>query len=272
MSKKIKKQRKKIKKNKCKSVKKKEEMIVVASAVDSSQKFYVASELADDNAIEQEMLGRAMEYFVYKFNQEGKEITGLSVQGVNETVRVLNRNPKYGYKIRMNPQYLVVNRDITQNGQKGVEVAVFAEDLVSGNSSWGIKFESYSKPLKRGGFYTDRFALEKALSKAERNAKSKLIPKQMVIEMIKKFMKRKENVLDLDIPSVDVKQIEAPKRGKTKEEDVYKMVCNVVKKLVDVSDLTALRSKLESSKLYSDEFKKKIKKVIVDEIKLRAKK
>jgi len=50
------------------------------------------------------------------------------------------------------------------------------------------------------------------------------------------------------------------------------MVCNVVKKLVDVSDLTALRSKLESSKLYSDEFKKKIKKVIVDEIKLRAKK
>ena len=162
-------------------------LILVHNPANINQEFFVASELADDNLIEQEMLGQAMEHYVYGFMQDGKPITGLSVAGVNEIARQLTRNPKSGCKIRIIPDSLKVERDVNYDGQKGVEVRVMAENMVTGETGIGIKFEAYKKTGRKGQ-YDNTFAVEKALSKAERNAKRKLMPEKVAVEMIKKFI------------------------------------------------------------------------------------
>lgn len=67
------------------------------------------------------------------------------------------------------------------------------------------------KTKRGGGSYANTFALEKAVSKAERNAKRKLIPERVAIEMIKKFVKS-GNVKELAPvnPPVDARQIVQP--------------------------------------------------------------
>jgi hypothetical protein len=147
----------------------------------------VASEMADVQAIEQELLGRAMEHYVYGFMQDGKPVTGLSVAGVNETTRQLTRKANSGYKIRIIPDSLKIERDVMYDKEKGVEVQMVAENMVTGETGIGVKFEAYTK-TGRKGTYQNTFAVEKAVSKAERNAKRKLIPEKAVVEMIKKFV------------------------------------------------------------------------------------
>jgi hypothetical protein len=162
-------------------------MVLAHNPANISQEFFVASELADDNLIEQEILGQAMEHYVYGFDQDGKRVTGLSVAGVNEVARLLNRNPKSGCKIRIIPDSLKVERDVNYDGHKGVEVQVVSENMVTGETGIGIKFEPYKKRGKKGE-YENTFAIEKAVSKAERNAKRKLMPEKAAVEMIRKFV------------------------------------------------------------------------------------
>jgi len=188
-----------VKKTSKKVVEPKEEMVLMTSPVDRSQQFIVASELEDDKLIEAEITGQAMKHYVYTFTQDGKPVSGLSVAGVNETVRLLARNPKSGSKIRIVPTSLIISRDVVYNGEKGVEVSVYAENLISGEGAFGIKFEPYQKK-SRNGSYNNSFVIEKALSKAERNAKRKLIPEKSAIEMIKKFTTQQANVRQLAPP------------------------------------------------------------------------
>lgn len=183
------------KKTKARSVKKAKTkkpetgLVLVHNPANISQEFFVASELADDSMIEQEILGQAMEHYVYGFMQDGKPVTGLSVAGVNEVARLLNRNPKSGCKIRIIPDSLKVERDVNYDGHKGVEVQVVAENMVTGETGIGIKFEAYKKRGHKGE-YENTFAIEKAVSKAERNAKRKLMPEKAAVEMIKKFVQQ----------------------------------------------------------------------------------
>lgn len=170
-----------------KKTNKKTDLMLVHNPANAEQSFYIASELADDESIEKNMLGQAMEHYVYSFQQEGKTVTGLSVAGVNETIRSLNRKANSGYKIRIIPDSLKINRDVEYNGEKGVEVQVIAENMVTGDTGIGIKFEPYTKKGKKGS-YANTFCIEKAVSKAERNAKRKLMPEKMAVEMIKKFI------------------------------------------------------------------------------------
>lgn len=162
-------------------------LVLAHNPTNLSQEFFVASEMADDQAIEQELLGRAMEHYVYGFMQDGKPVTGLSVAGVNETTRQLTRKANSGYKIRIIPDSLKITRDVMYDKEKGVEVQVVAENMVTGETGIGIKFEPYTKTGRKGS-YQNTFAVEKAVSKAERNAKRKLIPEKAVVEMIKKFV------------------------------------------------------------------------------------
>lgn len=168
--------------------------LVVVSPVDPSIHLIVASEMSDDAVIESELMGEVLPYFVYKFNNAGKETTGLSVKGVSEVVRRLNRDKKSGYNIRIHPQYQKVEHNIDQDGDKGVQVSVYAENMLDGNSAWGIKFESYYKTGKNGR-YKNEFAVEKALAKAERNAKRKLIPEQVAVKMIEKMISTNPNTV-----------------------------------------------------------------------------
>lgn len=163
--------------------------IVVHSPINPGQEFVVASEFADDEAIEAELMGKAMENYVYSFNQDGKTVTGMTVAGVNETSRQLTKKKDSGIKIRIIPDSIKIERNVEEDGQKGVSVILLAENMLTGETGIGAKFEPYMKKGKKGA-YANTFALEKAVSKAERNAKRKLIPERMAIEMIKKFVKQ----------------------------------------------------------------------------------
>jgi hypothetical protein len=242
-------------------ISKKRDVMVVQSPVDPKVQFMIASEFADDEIIEAELVQRTMPYYVYSFPQDGKEVTGLSVKGVNETVRLLNRNKKSGYKIRIRPDSLIIERDVVMDNQKGVQVSVYAENLIDGNGGWGIKFEPYMKARKRGGTYKDNFALEKALSKAERNAKRKLIPEQTVIEMIKQLAKKPENVMHIEAPATvrEVDVYEQPQ--KTSREEVLRKFLVAVsnaKRKKDVRSLRMIKDNLLASDTYDDEFKSKV--------------
>lgn len=176
------------KKVKARKTKVEQGLVVVTNPTNPSQQFLVASELADDDAIEGELMGKAMESFVYSFSEGGKTVTGLTVAGTNETARQLTRKKDSGYKIRIIPESIKIEHNIEMGGELGINVYLLAENMLTGETAIGAKFEPYEKRGKNGK-YKNTFSLEKAVSKAERNAKRKLIPEKIVIEMIKKFVR-----------------------------------------------------------------------------------
>jgi len=163
--------------------------MIVFSPVNPSQSFVVASEMADDDAIEAELTGKAVESYVYSFKEGGKTVTGLTVSGVNEMARLLTKKKDSGIKIRIVPDSIKIDTNAEQEGQKGISVILIAENMLSGETAIGAKFEPFTKKGGKSGNYPNSFALEKAVSKAERNAKRKLIPEKVAIEMINKFIK-----------------------------------------------------------------------------------
>lgn len=235
----------------------------IQSPISPSTAIVVASEFADDAIIEAEMMGNVLPYFIYSFPQDGKDVVGLTVKGTNETVRRLNRDPKSGTKIHMNPAYMI-KEEVERDGAKGIEVTVFAEDLISGNSAWGVKFEPYKKTKKdwktgKEVTYTNTFATEKALSKAERNAKRKLIPEVLATKMIEKLMKENpDSVKKIEPPKV----VEMTVRPVTPEassiEDIQNLIRKAVKNGKTQDAIIDIDSKTQESPKFSKEFKAEI--------------
>src|SRR3990167_811004 len=167
---------------------KKPKEIKVISPIDPKQQFYMASEQADDQQIAEELIGTLATFYAYSFEQDGKKVTGLSTPGVREVVRYINKNyKKVGMKLVLDREKFEV-KETEQNGQKGVQVIAWALDMISGMPYPGTKFEPYMK-TGRKGVYANTFALEKATSKAIRNAFRGLFPETIVVELIKGFEK-----------------------------------------------------------------------------------
>lgn len=181
--------------------------VVVHNPTNPMQEFVVASEVADDEQIEAELMGKAMEHYVYSFKQAGKDVTGMTVAGVNEISRQLTKKKDSGIKIRIVPDSIKIERNVEEDGNLGVSVVLIAENMLTGETAIGAKFEPYKKKGGKGT-YDNTFSLEKAVSKAERNAKRKLIPEKVAIEMIKKFV-RSGNVQSI-APTNQPAQISAP--------------------------------------------------------------
>jgi len=240
-----------------KPTKKSDGMIIVSSPINPGQEFVIASELADDEAIEQELMGRAMEQYVYSFDQKGKLVTGLTVAGVNEMCRQLTKNPKSGIKVRINPESIKIDTNVEMDGNKGVSVTVIAENMLTGETGIGAKFEPYKK-TGRSGSYENTFALEKAVSKAERNAKRKLIPEKLAIETIKKFVK-----------SGKVQPLLAPVPQILSPDDSLKKAKLMIGSTSNIENLLEWDIKINKSKIYSKTQQKELHSLIskrVDEI------
>ena len=238
---------------------KKPKAIVMVSPVDNEIRFAVASEFADDELIEKELMGDVLPTFVYQFENDGKTVTGLTVRGVNEVVRRLGRNPKSGSKIRINPSHLL-KEEVKREGEDGIEVSVFAEDLVTGNSAWGVKFEPYFKVGRGNKRYANKFAVEKALSKAERNAKRKLISEGAATAIIQHLIK--------EGGGSHVKRLEAPRYIETvvrpampvasTPEALYKVVEDAIKNARNIGVVIDLDERAQASDKLNDEMKKKL--------------
>lgn len=238
-------------------------LITIASPVSPDLQIVIASELADDSIIESEMMGEIAPFWVYQFDQKGTKISGLTVKGVNETVRRLNKNPKSGSKIHTNPNYLRIERDVEQDGEKGIEVWVFAEDLVSGNSGWGAKFEPYFKAGKNGR-YKNEFALEKALAKAERNAKKKLINEALATKIIQAMIKEGGHVKQIQAPSKQIVAINAPAHRAPTENELDKKIRHWISTEKDIGRMAEWIQKMKATKknnakIYEDLIKQRVK-------------
>lgn len=250
--------------------------IVITSPVNPSMQIIMASELADDSQIEQSLMSEVLPYYVYIFcDNRGqrcepeivktgkcphRKISGLSAAGTNETVRRLNKDKASGYNIRVHPQHLLVERDVEQNGELGVNVTVYAENLIDGNAAWGSKFEPYVKTKKNGGTYKNDFAMEKALSKAERNAKGKLIPKTVVAKMIEKIVLGEPDRVAAIAPAQSSVQLLAPASQSpstvTEIQGVIRTALSHAKTKATVMEIDA---KVQASEKFSATFKKEIR-------------
>lgn len=133
----------------------------------------------DDQQILAEIQGRNLDILdrlVYSYSdRRGNTVTGLSLTGVRETVREMNRRGLARIRITAAPPI------ITETDEY-VDAIVYAEDELNGGGSWGAK-----RQPKKTGTYLNPFALEQALSKAQRNAMFALIPAAYVVEMIKEY-------------------------------------------------------------------------------------
>lgn len=133
----------------------------------------------DDAQIMAEIQGRNLDILsqmVYSYtDRRGNTITGLSLTGVRETVREMNRRGLARIRVTATPP------QITETDEY-VDVIVYAEDDLNGGGAWGAK-----RQPKKAGNYANPFAMEQALSKAQRNAMLALIPATYVVEVIKEY-------------------------------------------------------------------------------------
>lgn len=248
--------------------------IVITSPVNPSAQIVVASELADDSLIEKELMGEVLPYYIYQFCENkpacqpdvlraGKcphrKTTGISVKGVNETVRRLNRDKKSGYNIRISPDHIKIEREVEEDGIKGVAVTVYAENLIDGNSAWGTKFEPYKK-VGRNGTYANTFAVEKALSKAERNAKRKLIPETVVVKMIEKLMTTDPNAVQFLPPANNAPALAAPVAPKpSSPAEIQQLIRDRINASKTKATVMEIDRKVQESDNFSKTFKKEIR-------------
>jgi hypothetical protein len=158
-------------------------------------------ERADEDLILAELQGAALEVFVYSFEDKNKRIvTGLSLPGVRETVRVMNARGAARIKISDRPPQI-------SESDTHYEVLVYAIDEQNGGGSWGIKRQAKRFP---GGMINE-FALEQALSKSQRNALRALIPETWVNVMIQDFLRSGKGRKLEEEKKPEVKKAEAKK-------------------------------------------------------------
>jgi hypothetical protein len=135
----------------------------------------------DDEQVLAEIKGNFLQEFIYSFtDSKGNKITGLSLIGVNETVRELNRRNLASIAESETPPVIVETDDY-------IQISIYAKDTLNGGGAWGIK----RQPKTQGKYNTvNPFALEQALSKAQRNAKRKLIPEKLMQEFVLLYEKK----------------------------------------------------------------------------------
>jgi hypothetical protein len=153
---------------------------------------YEIMDLADEEQILAEMAGRVLDRYVYSFEQDGQTVRGLSYAGVNWACR---EYAKRGEVIRIvgspeivqdptDPEYVIVTvtaQRFAVHPDTGRETPL--------DSAVGAKRQWTKMRLRDGRVVPNKFFLESAISKAQRNAKAALFPSQFVAEMIDAALK-----------------------------------------------------------------------------------
>jgi hypothetical protein len=155
---------------------------------DGDQELFELCDRNDEAQVLAELSGRVVDSYLYTFpGQEGKLVTGLSLSGVNWACREF---AKHGEVIRMvskpeivldptDPEHVIVSvvaQRFAVNAETGRELAL--------DSAIGVKRQWIKQALRDGSSKLDKFFVEKAVSKAQRNAKSALLPTDFVKKVI----------------------------------------------------------------------------------------
>jgi hypothetical protein len=163
---------------------------------------YRVMDRADEALILEEIQGNTLATMLYSFPQQGNVVTDLSVKGVQEIIRLLNE--RGGAKIG-----IADTPPVIQETEDSWRVMVRAVDGRTGVGRWGIAEQPKVMDTKKGPL-KDKFALTKALNKAERNALAKMIPEQFKQTVIAQFLGTPEAVKTLKPVDAKTAELAAP--------------------------------------------------------------
>jgi len=142
------------------------------------QKAFREMERRDEQQIISELEGKYLSEFVYQFNQGERTVTGLSWAGIKEIAYRMGRITVDLVKMEETDAHYIV--------------VVKSTDTERGNSRLGVSTQAKTLKRKDGAEEPDPFALQKAMSKAQRNAIRPLIPEQMLKTWINRFLEMKK--------------------------------------------------------------------------------
>ncbi len=131
----------------------------------------------DEQQVLEELQGHYLTEFVYSFKAGGRDVIGLSWAGVKELAY------RYG-------GIQVESCNIEDKGDFWL-VTCKASDIKRSNSRFGVATQSKTMKRRDGTVEPDEFALQKATSKAQRNAIRALMPEIAVKQYIDQFLTEK---------------------------------------------------------------------------------
>jgi len=143
--------------------------IVPASEAESFQ----LMERRDEEQIVAALEGKYLDEFVYSFQQGGKTVEGLSWVGIQEAARA------YG-GIQCSIEKMKI-----EETEKEIVVMLEAVDTQTNSSAIGVSSQAKMMKTSRG-IMEDTFARQKAVAKAQRNAKRQLLPQALLRQWIEK--------------------------------------------------------------------------------------
>jgi len=138
---------------------------------------FLELEKRDEAQILAEIQGAVIEEMVYSFKSGGRTITGLSWVGVKEIAR------QYGH--------IDVELVDQQETPDAWIVTVKARDTENDTGILGVSIQPKMMQRRDGSPQPDPFALQKATSKAQRNAIRALIPEAFIKKVIEGWYQKK---------------------------------------------------------------------------------
>ena len=145
---------------------------------------FLVMDKQDEKQVIAEMSGEIMEAYVYSYTQGNKVVEGLSLAGINA---VAIHMAETGHPIR------VINQWITED-EKYIKAIVKVGRFSVKDDCEEVMLDSTLGAKRQPRYYSsgieNPFAYELAITKAERNARKKLMPEKIIMEMMKEYKKQ----------------------------------------------------------------------------------
>jgi hypothetical protein len=141
------------------------------------EEIFAEMDKRDEDQILAEIKGKVLEQYVYTIRRAGQDITNLSWAGIKECARRMGH-------------IKILEMDVEEKEDCWICMAK-AKDVVNDIELWGSAQQM--KTMKSGNdMVIDQFALQKCVSKAQRNALRTLIPEQFIAGMIQSVLDKKK--------------------------------------------------------------------------------
>jgi len=159
-----------------KEAKEKEDPVAEVTREDAA--IFIEFDKRDEDQIKKELLGETITEFFYQFQQGSRTVTGISLKGINEIARRMGN--------------IHIMEPLVKDKKDCFIVKVEVKDMLRNIDTWGIASQRKKMKFTEGGEKEDDFALQKAFSKARRNALRQLIPETWVTKLYEEWQRQKK--------------------------------------------------------------------------------
>jgi len=162
-------------------------------------------ERRDEDQILAEIQGKVIDEMFYEFPMDGHTVTGLSWVGTKEIAR------KYG---KIETEFVTL-QDLGDQWM----VVMKATDKQTGATLNGSSVQPKNITLRDKTEKPDKFAVQKAMSKAQRNAIRAVIPETYIIEVIKAWKEGNSGAIKQPQRKPEPKKVESRSKVVNKPEE-----------------------------------------------------